>query len=72
MLFSKLFMVMGLPWIFESLHYFWHGDHSNTDCGSSVELVWRIIGCINLLRGPLIFYIFICKPSMREKVSYAM
>ena len=68
-LFSKLFIVMGVLWVFECLHYLLHGDHRNTDCSSYTELVLRIIGCINLLRGFLIFLIFVWKDSIRDKVT---
>ena len=68
MLFSKLFIVMGVLWVFECLHYLLHGDHKDIDCDSYTELGLRIIGCINLLRGFLIFLIFVCKRSTMEKV----
>ena len=69
MLYSKLFIVMGIPWIFECTHYFVHGDHSDTECLSTTEFVLRTIGCINLLRGCLIFFIFVCKESTLDKVT---
>ena len=69
-LFGKLFTVMGVLWIFECVHYLVHGDHRNMDCDSYTELFHRIIGCINLLRGFLIFFIFVCKESIRDKVRH--
>ena len=59
---------MGILWIFECIHYLVHGDHQDTECVTSTELFYRIIECINLLRGCLIFFIFVCKDSIREKV----
>ena len=59
---------MGILWIFECLHYILHGDHDSINCNSYAEFLFQIIGCINLLRGCLIFFIFVCKDSIREKV----
>ena len=36
---------------------------------SPPEFFFRIIVCINLLKGCLIFFIFVCKDSTREKVN---
>ena len=68
---TKLFVVMGISWIFECFHYLLHSDHTHTSehCYDSVELILRIIGCLNLLRGSLIFFIFVCKDSILDKVS---
>ena len=68
-LYSKLFTVMGILWIFECIHYLLHDDHRNMECLTTTEFVFRIIGCINLLRGCLIFFIFVCKDSTRDKVK---
>ena len=62
---------MGILWIFECVHHLVHGDHRNMECGSYTELFLRVIGCINLLRGCLIFFIFVCKDSIRYKVNAA-
>ena len=69
MLYTKLFIVMGIMWIFECIHYLVHGDHRNMECVSSTEFVLRIVGCFNLLRGCLIFFIFVCKDSILDKVT---
>ena len=42
------------------------------ECVSITEFVLSIIGCINLLRGCLIFAIFVCKDSILDKVIYSM
>merc|ERR1712203_892957 len=60
---------MGIPWIFECGHYFVHGNHAVAECLSTTEFVLRIIGCINLLRGCLIFFIFVCKESILDKIG---
>ena len=60
---------MGILWVFECLHYLLHGDHQDTECLTTAEFVLRLIGCINLLRGCLIFFIFVCKESTLEKVG---
>ena len=70
-LYSKLFVVMGIAWIFECVHYVIHSDHSHTHqhCYDTLEIVLRAISCFNLLRGSLIFFIFVCKDSILDKVS---
>ena len=70
-LYSKLFIVMGIAWIFECVHYVIHSDHTHTEehCNDTLELILRAISCFNLLRGSLIFFIFVCKYSILDKVS---
>ena len=66
-LYTKLFIVMGIAWIFECVHHLVHSDHHH--CGhAGLELIFRLIGCLNLLRGSLIFFIFVCKDSILDKV----
>ena len=77
-MYGKLFIVMGILWIFEILHYLLHGDHEDggwpgldgPDCLSPLELFFRALGVINLARGALIFYIFVCKDSILSKVNF--
>ena len=69
MLYSKLFIVLGILWVFECVHYLAHGHHRDMECVSITEFFLRIIGCVNLLRGCLIFAIFVCKDSILEKVN---
>ena len=64
--------MMGIPWIFECTHYFAHGNHELAECLSTTEFVLRTIGCINLLRGCLIFFIFVCKESTLDKVEFPL
>ena len=70
-LYSKLFIVMGIAWIFECVHYVIHSDHTHSQehCYDTLELILRAISCFNLLRGSLIFFIFVCKDSILEKVK---
>ena len=70
-LYSKLFIVMGIAWIFEYVHFLIHSDHTHTEehCYDTLELILRAISCFNLLRGSLIFFIFVCKDSILDKVS---
>ena len=69
-LYTKLFIVMGISWTFECVHHLVHSDHTHTQtrCYDYVELFFRLMGCLNLLRGSLIFFIFVCKDSILDKV----
>ena len=71
-LYTKLFIVMGISWTFECLHHLVHSDHTHTQtrCYDYVELFFRLMGCLNLLRGSLIFFIFVCKDSILDKVLH--
>lgn len=63
---------MGILWMFECLHYFHQGDHDDsagTICLSFSEILFRALGVINLARGLMIFYIFVCKDSILCKVT---
>ena len=60
---------MGILWVFECIHYLVHGNHMDMECLSATEWIFRIIGCINLFRGCLIFFIFVCKDSTITKVK---
>ena len=62
--------VLGLGWIFESLHHLIHPDHNDTSvCNSASEIFFRIVDVFNLSRGVLIFIIFVCKESVFEKLK---
>ena len=71
-LYSKLFIVMGISWSFECVHHLVHSDHTHTQtrCYDYLELFFRLMGCLNLLRGSLIFFIFVCKDSILDKVLH--
>ena len=68
LLYTKLFIVMGILWIFEFIHYFVHGDNGDFMCSSFFKYFFRIMDGINLLRGCFIFFIFVCKDSILNKV----
>ncbi|CAB4061742.1 MTH [Lepeophtheirus salmonis] len=64
-LFTKLFLIMGLTWISECIHVEIHEDHQDLeDCNFYLEVFLRIIGGLNVLRGFGFFVIFICKRSI--------
>ena len=66
-----MFLIMGLPWVFEIIHHFVHGNHTNTSpCASDfVEVFFRITSAFNLLRGLFLFIVFPCKWSIWQKLS---
>ena len=66
-----MFLIMGLPWVFEIIHHFVHGNHTNTSpCASNfVEVFFRITSAFNLLRGLFLFIVFPCKWSIWQKLS---
>ena len=78
-LFVKMFLILGLPWILESLHQLVDGNHVHLDeegtttrdskCENSFrEVFFRIASCFNMLRGVLLFLIFPCKASIWRKL----
>ena len=66
-----MFLIMGLPWVFEILHHFVHGNHTDTSpCANDfVEIFFRITSAFNLLRGLFLFLVFPCKWSIWQKLS---
>ena len=74
-----MFLILGLPWILESLHQLVDGNHTHLDeegattrdskCDNSFrEVFFRIASCFNMLRGVLLFLIFPCKASIWRKL----
>ena len=64
-LFTKLFLIMGLSWLSECIHIELHGDHSDLHhCNFYFEVFLRFIGGLNMIRGFFIFMVFICKPKI--------
>ena len=74
-----MFLILGLPWILESLHQLVDGNHVHLDeegtkardskCDNSFrEVFFRIASCFNMLRGVLLFLIFPCKASIWRKL----
>ena len=69
-LYGKLFFILGILWTFSFLHYLIHGDHSNSceDYNTFLEIFFRIIDSLNILRGFFLFLIFVCKKSVLKKM----
>ena len=64
--------MMGVPWIFECVHYLLHGNHEDPslNCLSTQEMIFRAFDVVNLGRGLLIFYIFVCKKAILSKLVH--
>ena len=61
---------MGLPWIFESIHYTIHRNHETKEiCQSALETLFRILSILNCSRGIIMFFIFVFKRSVWKKVQ---
>ena len=75
-----MFMILGLPWIFESLHQLVDGNHvhdeedgeapraSPCDNNTFQAVFFRIVSAFNMLRGLLLFLIFPCKATIWQKL----
>ena len=64
-LFTKLFLIMGITWLSECIHVELHGDHTNMEhCNFHLEVFLRVLGGLNMIRGFFIFLVFICKPKI--------
>ena len=65
-----MFLALGLPWIFECLHYSTHGDHLGMGdyCHSATEIIFRILSIVNYCRGIILFLIFVCKRNVWIKL----
>ena len=68
----RLFIVMGISWIFEILHFLIHDNHKD---GAElekhqlvVEIAMKMIGSLNLSRGIFLFFIFLCKRRIVVRV----
>lgn len=76
MIYIKLCLVLGIPWIFECLHYLIHWNHEHlvvvlpeSYCASATEIFFRICGGLNISRGVFIFIIFVCKWTIWDKLK---
>merc|ERR1719186_2553692 len=67
-LYTKLFLVMGVLWICETIHYYVHSCHDDNSSITPTEIFFRIIDAINLLRGFIFFLIFVCKADILKKL----
>eukprot|EP00092_Neocalanus_flemingeri_P019461 GFUD01021082.1.p1 GENE.GFUD01021082.1~~GFUD01021082.1.p1 ORF type:complete len:989 (+),score=143.59 GFUD01021082.1:2-2968(+) len=70
-LYGRMFLVLGIPWIFESIHYLAHGNHEHmqNSCSSNGEIFFRFISILNLCRGVFLFFIFVCKKPIWKNVQ---
>ena len=68
-LFAKLFLILGLPWILESIYYLIYSEETqfveavkSKSCkNDALEIVFRVGSGYNLLRGVFLLLIFGCK-----------
>ena len=69
-LYTKLFLILGILWMFSTIHYIVHSNHPDGLCGYSnnLEVFFRVIDSLNLLRGFFMFLIFVCKENVKNKV----
>ena len=65
-----MFMILGLPWIFESLHQFIKDRDRDSPCDNDTfqAVFFRIVSAFNMLRGLLLFLIFPCKATIWKKL----
>ena len=73
-MYGKMVLVLGIPWIFEGIHFFSH-QHFEHGChpGDSSEMLFRIFSILNFSRGIFLFLIFVCKRTVwteLKKVSW--
>merc|ERR1712037_694202 len=78
-IYGKLFMIFGLPWLSESIQYFTQdGSHLHNGvkminpvtCRNGFsETLFRIVSGSNLLRGLFLFIMFVCKTTVIRKVK---
>ena len=63
----KLFFVLGILWGSEGIHAI---IHKKEDCQNSpLDVFFRAIDSLNILRGFFIFLIFICKRTVWTKIT---
>ena len=69
-LYTKLFLILGILWMFSTIHYIVHSNHPDGLCGycNNLEVFFRVIDSLNLLRGFFMFLIFVCKENVKNKV----
>ena len=64
----RLFVVMGISWIFEIIHFVLHDNHPDSQI--ALEIVMKVIGSLNLSRGIFLFFIFLCKRRIVLRVTH--
>ena len=76
-LFAKLFLIVGLPWLLESIYYLVFSEEtqtveavkSNSCKNDALEIVFRVGSGYNLLRGVFLLLIFGCKKVMWQRIK---
>ncbi|XP_066943763.1 G-protein coupled receptor Mth2-like [Macrobrachium rosenbergii] len=59
-LYLKLFVLMGITWIFEVISFFCQKHNSE----SSSNYVWLVFDLINIMQGLIIFTVFVCRRAV--------
>ena len=75
--FAKVFLILGLPWVCESIHYFLFSKATQnvanvnpTSCkNDALEIAFRVVSGFNLLRGFFLLLIFGCKKVMWQRIK---
>merc|ERR1711962_247767 len=77
-IYGKLFMIFGLPWLSESIQYFVNRDHLHNGvamiepvtCKTGFSpTIFRMASGYNLLRGVFLFVMFVCKTPVIRRVK---
>ena len=68
-LYTKLFFVLGLLWIFEVLSGVLMQANITFKYGSFFYIFFKITDALNLLRGFFLLLIFVCKRSVWRKIE---
>merc|ERR1712080_259414 len=70
-LYTKLFLILGILWMASTIHYILHGSHRMGACyyNYQLEIFFRFIDSLNLLRGFFMFIIFVCKKNVINNIK---
>ncbi|XP_045625294.2 G-protein coupled receptor Mth2 isoform X1 [Procambarus clarkii] len=64
-LYLKLFVLMGVTWIFEVISYFVQRKTKDP----KTNYVWLVFDMINIMQGLIIFLVFVCRRAVLIRVS---
>ena len=69
-LYMKLFLILGILWTIETVHFFVH-NHYNEPCQTSmyIKIAFRVLDSCNILRGFFFLIIFVCKRNVWIKIQ---
>lgn len=65
----KLFLILGLLWTMESVHFIIHTYGELCDTFVGLDIFFRVIDCFNILRGFFFLIIFVCNKITLVKIS---